>query len=90
MCNRGTWENTHVSFGAMGDSWYEYLLKVWVQGGRIDEGDEEGEFLKRRSLESEDSQRAGLAGMSREHSLKEGMRLATKRDSADSPRSLRD
>ena len=33
-CNRGTWENTHVSFGAMGDSWYEYLLKVWVQGGR--------------------------------------------------------
>ena len=30
----GTWENTHVSFGAMGDSWYEYLLKVWVQGGR--------------------------------------------------------
>jgi len=34
VCNRGTWENTHVSFGAMGDSWYEYLLKVWVQGGR--------------------------------------------------------
>ena len=32
--HRGTWENTHVSFGAMGDSWYEYLLKVWVQGGR--------------------------------------------------------
>ena len=32
--NRGAFTNAKVSFGAMGDSWYEYLLKVWVQGGR--------------------------------------------------------
>ena len=25
-----------VSVGAMGDGWYEYLLKVWVQGGRTE------------------------------------------------------
>eukprot|EP00850_Spirogloea_muscicola_P014216 SM000100S09443 [mRNA] locus=s100:413575:419018:+ [translate_table: standard] len=25
-----------VSFGAMGDSFYEYLLKVWVQGGKTE------------------------------------------------------
>jgi len=25
---------SHVTFGALGDSFYEYLLKVWVQGGR--------------------------------------------------------
>jgi hypothetical protein len=30
----GAWQNSKVSFGAMGDSWYEYLLKVWVMGGR--------------------------------------------------------
>ena len=24
----------HVTFGALGDSFYEYLLKVWIQGGR--------------------------------------------------------
>ena len=23
-----------ISMGAMGDSFYEYLLKVWVQGGK--------------------------------------------------------
>ena len=28
------WTSSKVSFGAMGDSWYEYLLKVWVVGGR--------------------------------------------------------
>ena len=76
-----------MHIGAMQEAFRQL---TWESGGRIDEGDEEGEFLKRRSLESEDSQRTGLAGMSREQSLKEGMRLATKRDSADSPRSLRD
>jgi hypothetical protein len=76
-----------MHIGAMQEAFRQL---TWESGGRIDEGDEEGEFLKRRSLESEDSQRTGLAGMSREQSLKEGMRLGTKRDSADSPRSLRD
>ena len=33
---RAVWTNTKVSVGAMGDSWYEYLLKVWVQGGRTE------------------------------------------------------
>ena len=31
------WTNQKVSFGAMGDSWYEYLLKVWVMCGRTRE-----------------------------------------------------
>jgi mannosyl-oligosaccharide alpha-1,2-mannosidase len=31
------WTNSKVSIGAMGDSWYEYLLKVWVQGGRTEQ-----------------------------------------------------
>ncbi len=25
-----------VTFGALGDSFYEYLLKVWLQGGRTE------------------------------------------------------
>ena len=29
-----TFTSQRVSFGAMGDSFYEYLLKVWVYGGR--------------------------------------------------------
>ena len=33
---RARWTNSKVSVGAMGDSWYEYLLKVWVQGGRTE------------------------------------------------------
>ena len=24
----------HVSFGAMGDSLFEYMLKIWLQGGK--------------------------------------------------------
>lgn len=28
------WANSKVSFGAMSDSVYEYLLKTWVQGGK--------------------------------------------------------
>jgi len=30
----GTPANSHVTFGALGDSFYEYLLKVWLQGGK--------------------------------------------------------
>lgn len=26
--------NRQVTFGALGDSFYEYLVKTWVQGGR--------------------------------------------------------
>merc|ERR1711865_608563 len=26
--------NSHITFGAMGDSYYEYLLKMWVQTGK--------------------------------------------------------
>lgn len=26
-----------MTFGALGDSFYEYLLKVWIQGGRREE-----------------------------------------------------
>lgn len=29
-------KNHHISFGAMGDSYYEYLLKVWLQTGKTE------------------------------------------------------
>eukprot|EP00401_Gymnodinium_catenatum_P038727 CAMPEP_0117458532 /NCGR_PEP_ID=MMETSP0784-20121206/983_1 /TAXON_ID=39447 /ORGANISM="" /LENGTH=689 /DNA_ID=CAMNT_0005252061 /DNA_START=40 /DNA_END=2106 /DNA_ORIENTATION=- len=29
-------QNQHVTFGAMGDSYYEYLLKMWVQTDKIE------------------------------------------------------
>ena len=34
-----TGEGTHgdYSMGAMADSYYEYLLKMWIQGGKKDE-----------------------------------------------------
>ena len=32
--SNGHFADTQVTFGALGDSFYEYLLKVWVQGGR--------------------------------------------------------
>lgn len=32
--NSGGWAESHVTFGALGDSFYEYLLKVWIQGGK--------------------------------------------------------
>ena len=32
----GSPSNSQVTFGAMGDSFYEYLLKVWIQGGRTE------------------------------------------------------
>jgi mannosyl-oligosaccharide alpha-1,2-mannosidase len=28
--NDGQLLNNHITFGAMGDSYYEYLLKVWA------------------------------------------------------------
>ena len=30
----GHFVDSHITFGALGDSFYEYLLKTWVQGGR--------------------------------------------------------
>ena len=30
----GSFADSHVTLGALGDSFYEYLLKVWVQGGK--------------------------------------------------------
>lgn len=30
----GSFVDRHVTFGALGDSFYEYLLKVWIQGGQ--------------------------------------------------------
>ena len=32
----GQMASSQVTFGALGDSFYEYLLKVWVQGGRAE------------------------------------------------------
>lgn len=28
--------NDHLTFGAMADSFYEYMLKVWIQGGKTE------------------------------------------------------
>ena len=33
----GDWGNGHVSMGAAGDSFYEYLLKSWIFSGRQDD-----------------------------------------------------
>lgn len=32
--NDGNFADSHVTFGALGDSFYEYLLKVWLQGDK--------------------------------------------------------
>ncbi|XP_051859451.1 mannosyl-oligosaccharide alpha-1,2-mannosidase IA isoform X2 [Drosophila albomicans] len=33
----GKWGQLHMSLGALGDSYYEYLLKAWLQSGQTDE-----------------------------------------------------
>uniref|UniRef100_U5EW55 alpha-1,2-Mannosidase n=1 Tax=Corethrella appendiculata TaxID=1370023 RepID=U5EW55_9DIPT len=33
----GKWGQQHMSLGALGDSFYEYLLKAWIQSGRTDD-----------------------------------------------------
>ncbi|KAL9879138.1 mannosyl-oligosaccharide alpha-1,2-mannosidase IA [Glossina fuscipes] len=33
----GKWGQLHMSLGALGDSFYEYLLKAWLQSGQADE-----------------------------------------------------
>lgn len=33
----GEWGERHVSMGASGDSFYEYLLKTWLMSGRQDD-----------------------------------------------------
>lgn len=32
----GKWGQQHISLGALGDSFYEYLLKAWLQSGKTD------------------------------------------------------
>ncbi|XP_036318435.1 mannosyl-oligosaccharide alpha-1,2-mannosidase IA isoform X2 [Rhagoletis pomonella] len=33
----GKWGQMHMSLGALGDSFFEYLLKAWLQSGQVDE-----------------------------------------------------
>ncbi|GAB0100370.1 alpha-1,2-Mannosidase [Sergentomyia squamirostris] len=33
----GKWGQYHMSLGALGDSYFEYLLKAWIQSGRVDD-----------------------------------------------------
>ncbi|XP_075216551.1 alpha-Mannosidase class I a [Lycorma delicatula] len=33
----GNWGQHHMSMGALGDSFYEYLLKAWIQSGKEDQ-----------------------------------------------------
>jgi mannosyl-oligosaccharide alpha-1,2-mannosidase len=35
--NTGHFTNQHITFGARGDSFFEYLLKQWVLTGKKDE-----------------------------------------------------
>ncbi len=58
-----------MHIGAMQEAFRQL---TWESSGRIDEGDEEAEFARRRSPEN--SQRSGLA-VSREASRREGVRL---------------
>lgn len=30
----GSFASSQITFGALGDSFYEYLLKTWIQGGK--------------------------------------------------------
>ena len=30
----GEFADSQITFGALGDSFYEYLLKTWIQGGK--------------------------------------------------------
>ena len=60
-----------MHIGAMQEAFRQL---TWESGGRIDEGDEEAEFARRRTLESGNSQRSDLA-VSREASRREGVRL---------------
>ena len=60
-----------MHIGAMQEAFRQL---TWESGGKIDEGDEEAEFARRRNLESGDSQRSDLA-LSREASRIEGVRL---------------
>jgi len=32
----GKWGQTHTSMGALGDSFYEYLIKEWLRSGKED------------------------------------------------------
>ena len=32
----GKWGQAHTSMGALGDSFYEYLLKEWIRSGKRD------------------------------------------------------
>ena len=32
----GKWGQQHTSMGALGDSFYEYLLKEWLRSGKVD------------------------------------------------------
>ena len=34
--NTGNWGQEHTSLGALGDSFYEYLLKEWLRSGKRD------------------------------------------------------
>ena len=32
----GTYTDNQITLGALGDSFYEYLLKIWLQGGKVE------------------------------------------------------
>ena len=34
--NKPYFSNDHLTFGAMADSFYEYMLKLWIQGGKTE------------------------------------------------------
>lgn len=58
--NSGQFTNQKITFGAMGDSFYEYLLKIWILTGK------KNDQYKRMYLESVDGMREHLLTKSSE------------------------
>ena len=53
----GKWGQQHTSMGALGDSFYEYLLKEWLRSGKTDKiGELYESFVRKRVLVKYQSQ----------------------------------
>ncbi len=46
----GKWGQQHTSVGALGDSFYEYLLKEWLRSGKRDRQVRTKEYFTTKSL----------------------------------------
>lgn len=66
----GNWGSKHVSLGALGDSFYEYLLKLWIyHGGRNNPGVEVDELGRAAFDDSMDAVQKNLVHTSAQSKL---------------------